>query len=46
MLILGDKEMENEQVAVRARKEGDLGVMGIDAFVTKILAEVEEKTFA
>mgnify|MGYP002279456156 CR=1 FL=1 len=32
MLVVGEKEMENEQVAVRQRGEGDLGAMDIDEF--------------
>lgn len=43
MLVIGDKEMENNQVAVRARKEGDLGVKSVDEFVSKVLEEVETK---
>ncbi|NTV91237.1 MAG: threonine--tRNA ligase, partial [Clostridiales bacterium] len=30
MLVVGDKEMENGQVAVRSRKDGDLGAMDFD----------------
>jgi threonyl-tRNA synthetase len=41
MLVIGDKEMENGMVAVRSRKEGDLGVMGSDAFIEKIIQEVK-----
>jgi len=43
MLIVGDKEMENGQVAVRSRKEGDLGPMAVDEFVKKIVEEIETK---
>ena len=45
MLIIGDKEMENGQIAVRSRKGGDLGVMSADAFKDLILKEVQSKTF-
>jgi threonyl-tRNA synthetase len=44
MLIIGDKEMENGQVAVRARKDGDLGAMGVDDYVSKILEEVKNRS--
>lgn len=44
MLILGDKEVENKAVGVRARKEGDLGAMEIDKFIQKIKYEVENYT--
>ncbi len=43
MLVVGDKEMEMGQVAVRSRKEGDLGPMAADEFVEKILKEIETK---
>lgn len=43
MIVIGDKEMENRTVAVRSRKDGDLGSMAIDDFTAKILKEVEEK---
>ena len=29
MLVIGDKEMDNNMVAVRSRKEGDLGAMSL-----------------
>lgn len=43
MLVIGDKETENRTVAVRSRKEGDLGAMPIDGFMDKILEEVRTK---
>ncbi|MDQ2976385.1 MAG: threonine--tRNA ligase [Acidobacteriota bacterium] len=33
MLVLGDREMEQGNVAVRERSQGDIGVMSIDNFV-------------
>lgn len=33
MLVLGDREMEQGNVAVRERTKGDIGVMSIDEFV-------------
>lgn len=43
MLVIGDKEMENGAVAVRSRKEGDLGAMPIDDFVQKIVVEISTR---
>lgn len=43
MLVIGDKEMENGQVAVRSRKEGDLGAMDVNAFMQKLMTEIETK---
>ena len=42
MLVLGDKEVESGEVAVRGRK-GDLGTMAFDAFLDKLREEVETK---
>ena len=43
MLIAGDKDIENNVVAVRSRKDGDLGTMTIDDFIAKITEEVNTK---
>ena len=43
MLVLGDKEVEQQLVSVRARKEGDLGAMTLEAFMDKLLEEIATK---
>lgn len=43
MLVIGDKEMENRTVAVRSRKDGDMGVMSIDDFISRITEDVKNK---
>ena len=43
LIILGDKEVEAATVAVRHRKQGDLGAMPLDEFSSKIRKEIEEK---
>ena len=43
MLVLGDKEVEDGVVAVRARKGGDLGVMSVDALLARTREEVDTK---
>jgi threonyl-tRNA synthetase len=43
MLVIGDKEMENGQVAVRSRKEGDMGAISLDDFIGKITEEIDTK---
>ena len=40
MLVIGDKEIENHEVAVRSREEGDLGTMTMDAFLERIKKEL------
>jgi threonyl-tRNA synthetase len=42
MLIVGEKEAENNEVAVRKQGEGDKGTMKADEFAAMITAEVEE----
>jgi len=41
MLVVGDKEAEDKAVAVRSRKEGDIGSLTLDEFIKKIKAEIE-----
>ena len=43
MLIIGDKDVENNVVSVRSRKEGDLGTMSYEQFFTKIKEENDGK---
>lgn len=43
MLIVGDKEAEENKVSVRSRKDGDLGVMGMDELTAKLLLEDRTK---
>lgn len=45
MLILGDKEIEQNMVAVRSRREGDIGKMSLDEFISKLKKEIEEKQY-
>jgi threonyl-tRNA synthetase len=33
MVVLGDKELEEKRIAVRERKQGDLGAMTLDEFL-------------
>jgi len=40
MLVIGDKEMEAGELAVRSRIDGDLGTMPIDALANMLLEEV------
>ena len=44
MLTIGDSEVENNTVSVRARGEnGDLGTMDVDAMIAKFVEEIETK---
>ena len=43
LLVVGDKEMQSGQVAVRTRKGEDLGSMPVQAFVERLRGEVQAK---
>ncbi|MFL2698245.1 MAG: threonine--tRNA ligase [Gammaproteobacteria bacterium] len=43
LLVVGDKEIENNSVSVRARGSEDLGEMSLDDFNQRISKETEEK---
>ncbi len=43
MLVLGDREMEQGNVAVRERSKGDIGVMSIEEFKTMARGLVESR---
>ena len=43
MLVLGDKEMNDGLVAVRSRKDGDIGTMMLDEFIAKVKEENDKK---
>jgi threonyl-tRNA synthetase len=43
LLIVGDKEVENNTVSVRARGGEDLGTMSLDEFKDRLLKEVNAK---
>ena len=43
LLVVGDKEMSSDSVAVRERGKGDLGPMKLEKFTEKIKDEIENK---
>ena len=43
VIVIGDKEAEQNVISVRHRSEGDLGTMTVDEFVGKALKEVATK---
>ncbi|HZX21198.1 MAG TPA: threonine--tRNA ligase [Clostridia bacterium] len=43
MLIIGDKEIESGKVSVRSRDKGELGAIQMDAFISDVIKEIEEK---
>ena len=43
MVVVGDKEVEENKVALRHRKEGDKGAIDLNDFVAMLLAEINSK---
>ena len=43
LLIVGDKEVKDLNVAVRKYGEGDLGALGLDEFIQQACEEVKSK---
>lgn len=43
MVVLGDKEIENNQVALRHRRQGDIGTMSVDELLAKLKNEIATK---
>jgi threonyl-tRNA synthetase len=43
MLVVGDREQQNGQVAVRNRKHGDQGAKSVDAFLAEIRGLIDSK---
>lgn len=41
--VIGDKEIEADSLAIRARGRGPIGVFSVDSFVEKIQKEIESK---
>ncbi len=39
MLVIGEKEVENNTLTVRSRDNGDLGTKGVDEFITQVVDE-------
>ena len=43
MVVVGDKDIENNTVSIRKRKEGDLGAMTVEQFLEKIVPDRDNK---
>ncbi len=43
MLVVGDREAQNDTVSVRNRKHGDQGAQGVDEFLAGIQKLIETK---
>ncbi|TMO56689.1 threonine--tRNA ligase [Pseudoalteromonas phenolica] len=43
LLVVGDKEVEQQEVAVRTRKGEDLGKFSVDDFIAKVSEEIQNR---
>ena len=43
MVVVGDKDIENNTISIRKRKEGDLGAMTVEQFLAKIIPDRDNK---
>ena len=43
MIVLGEKEKENNTLAVRKRRSKETRTVSIDTFIGELIAEVSEK---
>ncbi len=43
MVIVGQKEVKNNEISVRSRKNGDLGSMSLEVFVENLQTEIKNK---
>jgi len=43
LLVVGDKEMESGEIAIRTRSGEDLGTMSVDGFIEKLTEEVSSR---
>lgn len=44
MIIIGEKEVREGNISVRSRKEGDIGSMPLDEFISRIKHQIAEKS--
>ena len=43
LLVIGDKEVENQSLAIRTRDGQDLGVMNLEAFIAHLTADIARR---
>lgn len=43
MIVIGDKEIENSQISVRSRSQGDIGAMDTNEFIKRLCDEISSK---
>jgi threonyl-tRNA synthetase len=43
MLVVGEREQQDGAVAVRERRQGDMGAESLEAFIARLAEEVDSK---
>jgi len=43
MIIVGEKEVNESNVSVRSRDDGELGSLSVDALIEKIVSEAKDR---
>jgi threonyl-tRNA synthetase len=43
MLVLGEKEVNENKASVRRQGKGDMGARSVDEFLNEVVAEVKER---
>ncbi|MBC8610567.1 threonine--tRNA ligase [Massilimaliae timonensis] len=43
MVVVGDKDIENQVVSIRSRKDGDIGQMTAEELIAKLIDEIDRK---
>ncbi len=43
MLVIGEKEVAENQLAVRRQGKGDLGVQSVDSFINLVVDEIDNR---
>lgn len=46
MLVIGQKEEEENKVSVRSREKGDEGIQDLDSFINRIKEDIKDKKIA
>ncbi len=44
MILIGDKDIESNVISVRSRKDGDIGSMSVEDFISRAQKEIDDKT--
>jgi threonyl-tRNA synthetase len=44
IIVAGDREAQDGSVSVRKRRQGDMGVMSLDAFEEAVMAAIRQRT--